>query len=466
MISLLKNLVKDGIILESEIEAIAVNHGKKYGRTNYLYGKHSPVCEPDIINLIESRLAANAESENVPSAEPVAPDAEPEAEGIEVANDVPDAAAVEVIEATAVTAPVVETVVKELVDVSDVSMVVSVAPTKKVSTFRPVNNYTNTRNDFYNDLPKRIRANLISDNSKYREADEHINGLICPVCGKPEAYAHLDKPMAIMCHRNNQCGATTPIKSVYPELWEDLAKLYPPTPANPKATAKAYLESRAISPELVTFNQGKVDNHQTLVIESSDGVIFQRLIDYTGTGKNRLSTYKGKVYEAPYEGNSNVVFITEGIIDALSFAQIGQQAIATYSSSAIPEPYYKENTDCHFIIGFDSDNAGITGTRKTIECFEKLGIVDYQIALPPRGYDWNQLLVAGQLTEETIKESLWRGRLEFSAEPGEYFLIYLEKYPNTKSLVFKFNQAMYKAYQAQKEGEELQIKTKRLTDCT
>lgn len=88
MISLLKKLVKDGIILESEIEAIAVNHGKKYGRTNYLYGKHSPVCEPDIIALIESKIAANAE----PVAEAEAEVGEVEAVDV-TADPVPEAIA-------------------------------------------------------------------------------------------------------------------------------------------------------------------------------------------------------------------------------------------------------------------------------------------------------------------------------------------------------------------------------------
>ncbi|MDO9271085.1 MAG: AAA family ATPase [Methylobacter sp.] len=60
--------VKDGIISESEIKVIAANHGKKYSKTNWLYGKHSKECEPDLIALIASRTAANSEPLIVPDA--------------------------------------------------------------------------------------------------------------------------------------------------------------------------------------------------------------------------------------------------------------------------------------------------------------------------------------------------------------------------------------------------------------
>lgn len=122
--------------------------------------------------------------------------------------------------------------------------------------------------------------------------------------------------MAIMCHRNNECGTTTPIRQVYPELWQDLAKRYPPTPTDKNATARAYLESRCLNPALIEFNQCYVDSHQTVLIEQ-DGVKFQRLIDYTGKDKNRLTIYKGKVFESEKVKDSKSIFVTEGIFEAL-----------------------------------------------------------------------------------------------------------------------------------------------------
>jgi hypothetical protein len=104
--------------------------------------------------------------------------------------------------------------------------------------------------NFNQNLINKICENLRADNPKYKVSGEYINGLKCPACGKIDGFAHADKPMAILCHRNNECGVNTPVKDIYPDLWRDLAKDYPPTPTNPAATARAYLESRALNPDL------------------------------------------------------------------------------------------------------------------------------------------------------------------------------------------------------------------------
>ncbi|MDO9267793.1 MAG: DUF5906 domain-containing protein [Methylobacter sp.] len=104
MLNRLNQLVKNGDILESEIEAIAVKCGNKYNRNNWLYGKHAKASEPDIIALIEIRLAANAETIVEPL--PVT-DAVP-VEAIEAVADTDDFTAVSgAVEANDVIAPVV-----------------------------------------------------------------------------------------------------------------------------------------------------------------------------------------------------------------------------------------------------------------------------------------------------------------------------------------------------------------------
>jgi Toprim-like len=321
---------------------------------------------------------------------------------------------------------------------------------------------------FDTDLPDKIRNSLKRDNPKYRETETHINGLTCPACGKVEAFAYLDKPFAIICHRNNECGTTTPVKHIYPELWQNLAKQYPSTPTDPKATARAYLESRGLNPDSIEFNQGFVDNHQTLIIEH-DGIKFQRLIDYTGKDKTRLTPYKGKVFETKGAPDSDTVFVNEGVINSLSLEQAGRAAIATYSSGAIPKDYYQENKHKTFVIAFDNDPAGIKGIKKTIEYFKELGITDYKVALPPKGKDWNDLLQAGQLATETIEKTLdkayWQGKLEFAGNVLDYFNIYRERYPTRKSLIFEFEGWTQKGYMAKAKGSDYEPKTKPLCDC-
>ncbi len=317
---------------------------------------------------------------------------------------------------------------------------------------------------FQTELPNRIRNTLKRDNPKYKETSTHIDGLICPVCGKVEGFAHLDSPMAIICHSNNKCGATTPIRQVYPELWQDIAKQYPPTSIDHKASARAYLESRGLNPELIDFNQGCVNNHQTIVIDQ-DGVQFQRLIDYTGKDKNRLTPYKGKVFESPKVKGSNSVFVVEGIFNALSLDQSGIAAIATYSSGAIPDTYYQKNLDKTFVLAFDNDTAGIKGIKKTIEHFKKLGITDYKIALPPKNQDWNDLLVNRRLDDAAIKKAYWQGLLAFAESPSKYFEVYLTRYPSKSSLVFEYSGWTYRGYTKEVKEKVINV-IKPLADCT
>lgn len=45
--------------------------------------------------------------------------------------------------------------------------------------------------------------------TKTRNTGTTIQGLVCPACDKPEAWAYTNSPMAIVCNRGNDCGART-----------------------------------------------------------------------------------------------------------------------------------------------------------------------------------------------------------------------------------------------------------------
>ena len=325
--------------------------------------------------------------------------------------------------------------------------------------------------NFSTDLPLNILSVIKRDNPKAKESNSSLSGLECPVCHKKEAWAYTDKPFAIICNRVNNCGERTLTKQLYPDLWQDLAKRYPPTLTDKKATARAYLESRSLKPELIEFEQSIKANHQTLVIEQ-DGVTFERLIDYqdkSGSGKNRLTAYKGKVFKTKSFDTTKEVFITEGILDALSWEQSGKAAIATYSSGSVPKEFYEANKDKHFIICFDNDIAGHKGINKTIECFKELGI-NYKVALLPKCKDTNDCLISGLLDaekiEQTIDKAFFQGRLFQSESAQEYFEIYRDYHSKTNSLIFEFRGQTYKGYikTTEKNGDE--PKTALLIDCT
>jgi hypothetical protein len=159
---------------------------------------------------------------------------------------------------------------------------------------------------------------------------------------------------------------------------------------------------------LINFKQGYVDSHQTLIIEYN-GITFQRLIDYTGKDKTRLTSYKSKVFGTASAPDSNIVFVTEGVLNAISFEQSWHAAIATYSSGSVPESYYQANKHMTFVLAFDNDKADIKGIQKTIDCFKKLGITAYKIALVPKKINTGTIyLLMGNLITTTSKKHLRR----------------------------------------------------------
>ena len=330
--------------------------------------------------------------------------------------------------------------------------------------------------NFYDDLPLNILKSLKLDNPKAKESGACLNGLRCPACGKNEAFTYLDKPFSLICHRNNHCGINTPIKSVYPELWQDLAKRYPPTPKDKKATARAYLESRKLNTALFKFEQS---THQVngktypTVKFTFAGLVQHRLIDYLGKDKNRtIGSYTGKVYEALIDVTKNQdnglrVFITEGIIDALSWKQAGHSAIATLSSGHCPREYFEQYKGKHYVLGFDNDKAGHEAIAKHIALFSELSI-DYSVFLPPIGKDANDLLASDLLNDDTIQRGLWRGKLHTAANPLEYFETYLEQYPITRKLIFAFHGESFKVFiKTDKNGDDITPPSVvKLADCS
>jgi len=318
--------------------------------------------------------------------------------------------------------------------------------------------------DFWTDTHLEIKSRLLDESPKAREVGEKINSIICPECHKPEAYAHAKEPNVIICHRMSQCGAKTLTRELYPDLFNTFEERFKPTPTNPRATAEAYLQARKLDTETLNFSQGfvteKGKTYPTIKIEF-DGVTFQRLIDYRGSNKTRLTTYKGKHYATESVKDAKQIYIVEGIFDALALEQAGFSAIATLSSMHNPETCFKEGIS--YILGFDNDTAGIKAIKKFSKYLNEKG-VDYSVQLPPMGRDWNDLLISGDLSEdkqaETIAMCEWLGKLETANSALKYFEIYYSKYPSAS--FFEFNKNTYKGFFSAKYEE---FKITRILDC-
>ncbi|MCF7970825.1 MAG: toprim domain-containing protein [Methylococcaceae bacterium] len=325
--------------------------------------------------------------------------------------------------------------------------------------------------DFWTDTHGEIKRRLLDESSKARVVGEKINGIICPDCGKPEAYAHANEPNVIICHRMSQCGAKTLTRELYPDLFNTFEERFKPTPTNPRATAEAFLQARGLDTASLNFSQGSVfekgKTYPTVKIPFA-GISFERLIDYQGSNKTRLSTYKGKHYETKAVQEAKQVYVVEGIFDALALAQVGLPAIATLSSTHNPESCFKK--EVRYILGFDNDSAGIKAVKKFKTYLNERGI-NFSVQLPPIGKDWNDLLISGALGADKQASTLalceWRGALAMAKNALDYFEIFSKQKPYNNAF-FEFNQQTYKGtFKAgENEGDQpTEHKVMRMLDC-
>ena len=247
--------------------------------------------------------------------------------------------------------------------------------------------------DFWTTTHREIKRLLLIDSPKAREVGDKINNIVCPDCGKPEAYTHATEPNVILCHRMSQCGAKTLTRELYPHLFNTFEERFKSTEENPRATAEAFLQARGLDTSRFEFSQGSVTEggkkYQTVSIEF-DGIRFNRLIDYQGSNKGRLGKYKGKHYATKSVPGAEKVYVVEGIFDALALEQSGLPAIATLSSVHNPETCFKKGV--HYVLGFDNDKAGIKAVKKFKAYLNEQGI-NFTVSLPATGKDWNDLLL-------------------------------------------------------------------------
>jgi len=324
-----------------------------------------------------------------------------------------------------------------------------------------------------------IRERILSY-EKTESTGKHIRGIICPSCNKNEAWTYFDKPLAIICPRTNKCGATTPIKELYPDCFNNLQESFPSSKKDPYATAKAYLASRGLEPSEIKFKQGKVNRdgkiYPSVLFEIDSKTTCERLIDYEENKNKNHNTgsYKGKFWKSKKLSYQEKIWIVEGIIDALSLNKAGLQAIAIISSSHSPENCYQDLnlSKAKIVLAFDDDKAGKKALKKHIAFFEKLKKegkeINYEVAIPPLKKDWNKLLQEGALNREnlseTLENALWKGRLFQAVSPEEHFETLCERYGNT-SRIFEFKRAMYRGIIKEK-GEEASLSVSPLLECS
>ena len=243
--------------------------------------------------------------------------------------------------------------------------------------------------------------------NKTRESGTTIQGLTCPACGSIGAgWCYLNSPMSINCNRLNQCGARTRTVELF-GLRQNIEKEFAPIKGDPKRPARMYLKSRSLEKSLkgskyyyqqncrntgtgaVMFPVGKAKNGKTVangrLLNPPHG---EGKTHNSGSTSGHFWQHPGLEYD-PYK----TTYIVEGIIDALSLIEMGQQAISVLSSGQNPAKvdlsFFKKIT-----LAFDPDLAGARATKKWRAQFP-----DAEAIMPDPDGDWNDLLCSGPLEQ-------------------------------------------------------------------
>lgn len=292
----------------------------------------------------------------------------------------------------------------------------------------------------YKSINQQALSQLLSQNPQAKLSNGKHSGIKCPKCGENEAFIDADDPSSLKCSRANNCGEETTLKEMFSQLYEK-----PVAQKKDKSIAREYLKSRALDPSKIDYWQAEKQcqakgtetdlTFQAVAFnvapkdeENNDKGLFGfRLIPHLDADGNLVEPKKrhsnstkvnGRVYQTQSTLESvNEIWTCEGIFDAESLQQgLNKAAIATLSAENTPKEFYLEYKDKTFICAFNNDKAGKDATKKHIKFFKENSI-NYQVALPPKGKDWNDLLIEKILANECLEQSLQRGKeFELSLE--------------------------------------------------
>lgn len=254
---------------------------------------------------------------------------------------------------------------------------------------------------------------------KTKDNGKTISRLICPKCGDSEAWAYSAEPWAINCNRLNECGVRTKTLKLFPEIVQNIEKENPPSKEDPNRPATVYLHSRGLNESLKGLHHEywkdiRGTGSGGVMFQVADGVYNGRIFNPPhGEGKthNKGST-SGVFWKHPEKRyiRGLEIFVTEGIINALSLWEIGFQAIAVLSAGQDPAKVnLSEFSDSSLVLAFDNDKAGHQALKKWKEHFP-----DARALLPKNG-DWNDFILSHR---DGAKENFDKQRKEFECLAG------------------------------------------------
>ncbi len=288
---------------------------------------------------------------------------------------------------------------------------------------------------------------------KTKISEECIQNLICPECGETSAWAYKQRPWSINCNRLNECAARIKTLDLFPDILQLIEKDNPPTKNDPNRPATVYLQSRGLEEAL----KGLKYEYWNFTREGCGGGVMFLVADNIWNGRifnppkgegkthNKGSTsgffwrHPGVEYK-PFEET----YVTEGIIDALSFIELGKQAIAVLSSGQDPSKIdLSEFKD--LVLAFDNDPAGRSALIKWQKVFPQAKTI-----MPIDG-DWNDLLISNskdkvhEYFKENIQKFEGQATLAIAKNANSYAEIYYNLHEHPPGL-FIFDKCYYYSF--------------------
>ena len=308
-----------------------------------------------------------------------------------------------------------------------------------------------------------MNPSLHSDISRHLDRDfafkkvgNHLQHGECPACKKKELYSFADAPWVLRCGRLNKCGAEFHIKDLYPDLFNNWSERYKPTPADPNASADAYMrEGRGFDLEKLKgwytqesfYDAEKKIGTATVRFQLPNGAFWERLIDkpqrFGSQKANFKGGYKGHWWQAPNLDLAEIkikeIWIVEGIFDAIALMQNGICAVSAMSCNNYPAQSLKDLAEkCEaagrerpkLIWALDDGIAGSRYMRKHVALSREQGWVARAAQIKSRNrnkLDWNELHQLGKLDDKAREEALYNGSLLIAKSPTDKALLVYNK---------------------------------------
>ncbi|WP_267382207.1 MULTISPECIES: toprim domain-containing protein [unclassified Sphingomonas] len=319
------------------------------------------------------------------------------------------------------------------------------------------------RPDLHNEVTKRLEADF-----GLKQKGTYLRGGKCPTehggCGKRELWTGADKPWVLRCGREDKCGATFPVKQLYPDIFDDWSKRHKKTPENPNAAADAYLMHGRGFDLLGLRGSYSEEWYQdrelgigsaTVRFPLPGGTYWERLIDQPGRfGKKKANfgyggSYKGQWWSLPSVSMAALagapeIWLCEGIFDAIALTQTAKvAAVSLMSCNNYPEAALAALRHAASAIGrappklifaFDVGKAGTDYTRRFVKRAREAGWICGAAQVRPDGegdkLDWNDLAQRDKLTAADLNDYRWNGEVTIAPSASAKALLFYERDKN------------------------------------